>query len=109
MIKEKTPWAVQPGFKIDDHDAMISVCVRKTDDLVAIVMDPDFQALVAGDAEVTDMERGTVTAGWEEVYVEDGKIVNVDEDGKSTYPTFAECLKASDESERMETPADIVF
>lgn len=47
---------------------------------------------MAGDGELEDMDRATVVVGWEEVYVEDGKIVNVEE-GKSLYPSFAECVK----------------
>jgi hypothetical protein len=76
--------------------------------MMAIVMDPDFQALIAGDDEVVDPERATVTAGWEEVYVEDGNIVNI-EDGKSLYPPFTECIKAGDASKPTSAPSDLSF
>lgn len=75
---------------------------------MAIVMDPDFQALVAADDEVTDSERATVVAGWEEVYIEDGKIVNV-ENGESLYPPFGECIKVGDASKRTEAEDVINF
>ncbi|KAF2248962.1 hypothetical protein BU26DRAFT_540414 [Trematosphaeria pertusa] len=88
LLQEKLPWAVRPGWKIDDHDITISVWVRSTDDMLKIVMDPDFQALVAEDEMTTDGSKGTISAGWEEMYVEDGKIVNVEE-GKSTEMSLA--------------------
>lgn len=43
--------------------------------MLAIVMDPDFQGIVAGEDEICDQAKAHVTAGWEEVYVEDGKVV----------------------------------
>ena len=69
------PWVVRPGWTIDDHDIIISVWVRTTDDMLAIVMDPDFQGLVAGEDEICDSAKAHITAGWEEVFVEDGKVV----------------------------------
>lgn len=71
----------------------------------AIVTDPDFQSLIAGDDKIIDVENVTVAAGWEEVYIEDGKIVNI-EDGKSLYPPFAECVKVGDLSVRSEVTAE---
>ena len=56
--------------------------------MTAIVMDPDFQALVGADNEMQDGERGTVDMGWEEVYVEDGRVVNVGEGGESEYAPY---------------------
>jgi hypothetical protein len=49
-----------------------------------------------------------VISGWEEVYVEDGKIVNI-EGGKSLYPSFAECVKVGDASKATKAPDDVVF
>ncbi|KAF2469557.1 uncharacterized protein BDR25DRAFT_288459 [Lindgomyces ingoldianus] len=92
LVEEKLPWAVRPGWKIDEHDAVIQVYVRTPEQMMAIVTDPDFQSLIADDDDIVDPSKATVTAGWEEVYVEDGKIVNI-ENGKSIYPSFAECEK----------------
>jgi hypothetical protein len=50
--------------------------------------------------------RGSFEAGWEEVDVENGKIVNV-EDGKSLYPSFAECLKLGESSQPTNVPLDL--
>ncbi|KAF2453854.1 hypothetical protein BDY21DRAFT_354343 [Lineolata rhizophorae] len=98
LMKDKFPFVVRPGFTIDDHDIQISFWVRSTDTMLAILTDPDFQALVTGEDELklADQDRGTLVTGWEEVYVEDGKVVNV-EDGECMYGTYAErsaCLRA---------------
>ncbi|PSN67736.1 hypothetical protein BS50DRAFT_675780 [Corynespora cassiicola Philippines] len=102
MFKNKIPWAVRPGWLVDDHDVQISVWIRTADDMMAIVTDPDFQSLIAGDDDIVASDRATVVAGWEEVYVEDGKIVNV-EDGKSVYPPFSQCIKVGDASNEVST------
>ena len=70
---------MRPGWEIDDHDLQVSVYVRDTDTIQAILMDPDFQALVADDHEYSLQDKAKVTAGWEEVFLEDGKIVEVDQ------------------------------
>jgi hypothetical protein len=44
--------------------------------MAAIFTDPDFQSLVAGDTP-ENQEKAHVTCGWEEVFLEDGKIVDV--------------------------------
>lgn len=33
--------------------------------MMAIVTDPDFQALIAGDDDIVDPSKASVTAGWE--------------------------------------------
>ncbi|KAH6682103.1 hypothetical protein B0J14DRAFT_695558 [Halenospora varia] len=52
------------------------VWVRTTNDMAAIFTDPDFQALVVGDIPESQ-DKAHVTCGWEEVFLEDGKIVDV--------------------------------
>ena len=94
---------------MDDHDIQVSVWVRNTEDMVAIVMDPDFQALVSDEDKMVDRERATLVAGWEEVYVEDGKIVNV-EDGKISYAdSFAERSAVGTGTQVFEAPKVIQF
>lgn len=67
----------------------------------AIVMDPDFQSLVAGEDEICDQTRAKVTAGWEEVYVEDGKVVDDD------YGTYEERISAGSGSVATDAPEGI--
>jgi len=52
MITEKMPGIIPPGWKLGDHDCQVSVYVRTTEQLMAIITDPDFQSLVAGDAAI---------------------------------------------------------
>jgi hypothetical protein len=108
ILTDKIPWAVRPGWSINDHDVTISVWVRTTDQIIAIVTDPDFQELVTMDEKIVDGEKGTVNVGWEEVYVENGQIVNVD-DGQSTYPSFAECVKVGTSSKGTSEISDLNF
>lgn len=68
------PFALQPGWALEEHDLMVQVWVRTTNDMAAIFTDPEFQMLVGGSTpEVQD--KAHITAGWEEVFVEDNKIV----------------------------------
>lgn len=78
LITEKLPWALRPGWKLDDHDVSISMYVPNPETLQAIIADPEFQSLVAGEDHILDQERATVTAGWEEVFLDEGKIVDVE-------------------------------
>jgi hypothetical protein len=101
LIIEKVPWAIRPGWEIDDYDIQVSAWVRNTETMQAIVMDPDFQALVAGEDEICDQVRAKITAGWEEVFVEDGKIVDVD------YGTWEERSRVGQDSKLTTAPDDI--
>ena len=96
-VKEKLPWLVRPGWEIDDHDIQIQVYVRTTDQLLAILSDPDFQALMAEEdaGDLQDPSKATICAGWEEVYVDNNEIVNI-EDGKSLYGTYQERVSSGD-------------
>ena len=51
LFKDEIPWAFRPDWEIDDHDGPINIWIRTADHLLAIVMDLDFQALVAADDE----------------------------------------------------------
>ncbi|KAH8669581.1 hypothetical protein BGZ60DRAFT_407827 [Tricladium varicosporioides] len=76
LLVEMIPFAIRPGWTLEDHDLMVQVWVRTTNDMAAIFTDPDFQALVVGDTPESQ-EKAHVTCGWEEVFLEDGKIVDV--------------------------------
>ena len=62
--------------------------VRDIQDLVAAVSDPDYQQnVLADEGKFIDLsgEEGRkrmLTVGWEEVYVLDGKVVDLKGDGK---------------------------
>ncbi|GKZ24595.1 hypothetical protein AbraIFM66951_011999 [Aspergillus brasiliensis] len=101
LITEKIPWAVRPGWEIEDHDIMVSVYVPNAETAQAIVMDPDFQSLVAGEDEICDQTRAKLTAGWEEVFVEDGKVVDED------YGSFEELIALGQDSKPTSAPEGI--
>lgn len=67
----------------------------------AIVMDPDFQSIVAGEDDICDQAKAKVTAGWEEVFVEDGKIVEADYGSWEEKTTLAADSKATSVPEDM--------
>lgn len=76
-----------PGWTINDHDIGIGFYVRSMDQLQALMADPEFQAMLAEEVDIIDPSRANLTLGWEEVYVEDGKVVNI-EGGAGTYPDY---------------------
>lgn len=88
MLEGKLP----PGWSIAEHDITIEFWVRSEAQMMEILHDPDFQALLAEEGDMVDAERAELTVGWEEVYVEDGKVVNV-ADGKSEYPPFTKSVE----------------
>ena len=60
--------------------------MRSIEDLYKAVQDPEYPEKVAPDEQyLLDPSNSTVTVGWEEVYVLDGKVVNINEDGISAY------------------------
>ncbi|PWY82106.1 hypothetical protein BO70DRAFT_429183 [Aspergillus heteromorphus CBS 117.55] len=75
LILEKIPWTIQPGWQLDDYDLIVSVYVPSMETMEAILTDPEFQPLFAGEERV--FEPGAkLTAGWEEVFVEGGRVVD---------------------------------
>jgi len=76
------------------YDGHVEFLVRSVQDLYDAVQDPDYPAKVGPDEKYfLDPSTSMVTVGWEEVYVLDGKVVNITEDGRSTY---AEELETSE-------------
>jgi hypothetical protein len=71
---------------MSDYDGHVEFLVRSVDDLYKAVEDPDYPEKVAPDEKyLLDPSTSMVTVGWEEVYVLDGKLVNITEDGKSVF------------------------
>ncbi|RAL17619.1 EthD domain-containing protein, partial [Aspergillus homomorphus CBS 101889] len=77
LILEQIPWAIQPGWELDDYDIIVSVYVPSMAAMEAIMTDAEFQPLFAGEAAVFE-DGARMTAGWEEVFVEDGKVLATD-------------------------------
>lgn len=70
-----------------DFDATTEFYVHKLEDILAVLTDPEWASKIAPkDAQYADVTEALTTAGWEEVYIENGEIVNIGSDGRSTYP-----------------------
>ncbi|KAE8160931.1 hypothetical protein BDV40DRAFT_313403 [Aspergillus tamarii] len=95
LITDKLPWVVRPGWSIDDHDVSISIYVPNPETLQAIITDPEFQSLVAGEDDILDQARARVTAGWEEVFIEDGKIVDMERPSWEDLTTMGQDSKST--------------
>ncbi|KAL5380640.1 hypothetical protein DPSP01_007702 [Paraphaeosphaeria sporulosa] len=81
-----------PGWTVDDHDFEIVFYVRSMEQLGGLLGDPEFQQLMADEADICDQERAELSIGWEEVFVENGKVVNIEE-GKSVYQGWNESVE----------------
>jgi len=57
---------------------------------VGISSDQDFKDLHVDVEPYLRMDATTISVTWVEVFVEDGKIVNIGPDGKSLQPSFQE-------------------
>ncbi|KAF1980477.1 hypothetical protein BU23DRAFT_562817 [Bimuria novae-zelandiae CBS 107.79] len=74
-------------WTVDNHDVVVEFYVRDLAAVEGIINDPDFQKLQSEEAPWIDAERVTIGAslGWVEVYVEQGKVVNILKDEKPAY------------------------
>lgn len=72
---------------VDDHDVLVEFYVRDLEAMEGVINDPDFQKLQAEEAPWIDAERNPIGAsfGWVEVYLDQGKVVNVTKDQKPSY------------------------
>ncbi|KAI1172109.1 hypothetical protein F4777DRAFT_562938 [Nemania sp. FL0916] len=75
------------GWTLSDYDGSFEYWVRDVDEIKkGLMVDPDWAGKVAQfDREVGDQDRALVTVSFEEVYVENEKIINV-VDGRSVFP-----------------------
>ncbi|KAH9903786.1 hypothetical protein F4778DRAFT_99637 [Xylariomycetidae sp. FL2044] len=80
-------------YKINDHDIEIEYYFRDVGCLLALSADKDFKALHVECEPYVDLSTTRITLTWIEVYLEDGKLVNIGPEGKSTQPSFEELSK----------------
>lgn len=85
-------------YQLSTHDMEIEYYFKDVASLLAVSADEDFKALHIECEPYVDLTTTKVTLTWIEVYLEDGKLVNVDAAGKSMQPSFAELsdIKVSD-------------
>ncbi|ROW18109.1 hypothetical protein VPNG_00187 [Cytospora leucostoma] len=77
-------------YGIDDHDLQIEYYFKDVSSLLAVSADEEFANLHIEATPYVRLDETTVTLAWIEVYLEDGKLVNIDAQGKSLQPSFAE-------------------
>ncbi|ETS83992.1 hypothetical protein PFICI_05868 [Pestalotiopsis fici W106-1] len=78
------------GFIVDDHDVTVEFYFRSFAELSRVTSDPEFQAAQAAEAPYVNLVHTVVSLGWVEKYVDGGRVVNIGDDGKSAYPSWAE-------------------
>jgi hypothetical protein len=68
------------------YDGNVEILLRSVEDLEKAVQGPEYPAKVGPDeVKFLDQKRSVVTVGWEEVYLKDGKVVNIDGEGNSLF------------------------
>lgn len=77
-------------YAIDDHDLQIEYYFRDVSALLAVSGDEGFKALHVEASPYVRLDQTTVALTWVEVYLQDGKLVNIGPDGESLQPSFAE-------------------
>ncbi|KAG4424774.1 hypothetical protein IFR04_002122 [Cadophora malorum] len=74
------------GWTLAGYDGYVDFMVSSVEDLKNAVEDPEYPEKVLPDEQMfMDQSNSVVTVGWEEVYVKDGKVINIDRDGNSIY------------------------
>ena len=61
---------------------------RTFEEVTKVTLDPDFQAMQQEEEPWVSKHHIVTSLGWVETFVQDGKVVNI-QDGKSTFPEFA--------------------
>lgn len=90
---------------IDQHDMTVELYFRDMSTLRAIASDPTFASFHHLEEPYISRKHVVATLGWVEVYIEDGKVVNLTEDGTPTYSSYATFVKeGGDGLSRMLTP-----
>lgn len=68
---------LQKPWVMADYDAVTSYWVRSPDDMRCLLTDPEWQQDITGpEKEWVAAENVVVLAGFETVYLQDGKIIN---------------------------------
>ncbi|KAK8133685.1 hypothetical protein PG984_005697 [Apiospora sp. TS-2023a] len=82
--------SMQLPYPVNSHDMEIEYYFKDVQSLLDVSGDEGFKALHAECEPYVDLATTSVTLTWVEVYLEEGRLVNVDAAGKSMQPSFAE-------------------
>ncbi|RYP00872.1 hypothetical protein DL763_000502 [Monosporascus cannonballus] len=67
-----------PGWKLAPFDVTAAYWADSPEKLKAMLADPDWEnIIIAGEKPWIDTERADCQIGWDNTYLEDGKIINV--------------------------------
>ncbi|KAL9628415.1 MAG: hypothetical protein Q9164_007286, partial [Protoblastenia rupestris] len=89
------------NWVIDQHDVTVELYLRDMAALKAIASDPAFASFAALEEPYISRKHVVVSLGWVEVYVQNGEVVGVDEDGRPTYSPYAEFVKEGGQLSRL--------
>ncbi|KAL3429104.1 hypothetical protein BDV09DRAFT_200927 [Aspergillus tetrazonus] len=81
-------------WRMRDFDAQVEFFFRDMETFYKGAADADFQALPAEEGPFIRGEGAEISIGWVETYVRDGKVVNLDDAGKPTFPSFKDMSRA---------------
>jgi hypothetical protein len=81
-MQRGSPWVIR------DYDVHVEYLFRNMSALAKGLEDPEFQALAAQEGPWVSPIHAEVSLGWIETYISEGKVVNISQDGKTTYPEF---------------------
>jgi hypothetical protein len=93
----KLPWPTYSGA-----DVIIEYYFENLEALIGISSDDDFKALHVDCVPFINMETTIISLTWIEVFLENGKVINLSAEGESLHPSFAEASKI----ELSDKPAD---
>lgn len=74
---------------VRDHDFQVEFYLRDPAVLARIGADPEFQALQKTEGPYVSSIHVEAGLGWIETYMQDGKVVNLTDDGKPCYLDWA--------------------
>lgn len=86
--------ALGADWEIQRHDLTVELYVRDLGTLRSIASDPEFATFHHLEEPYLSRNHVVVGLGWVEAYIEDGKVVNVLDDGTPVYsPIYADYVR----------------
>ncbi|RPB01937.1 hypothetical protein L873DRAFT_564302 [Choiromyces venosus 120613-1] len=72
-----SPMAASRSWKVADFDGQVEILCRSFEDVITACADPEYPGKIGRDEKrFIDHARSVASVGWEEVYVEDGRVVD---------------------------------
>ncbi|KAJ6785631.1 hypothetical protein PWT90_00504 [Aphanocladium album] len=78
----KLPWS------IDEHDVIIEYYYKDIEQMLAISGDNDFKAMHVECEPYINMDNTVISITWVEVFIEDGKLANINSAGETVHAPF---------------------